>query len=159
MESIGFAIEKGDADLLSTSDSIVADLAPQISDKKLNIIKTYGSDVPHLDIGAKTARIILQNLLANAVRYTPPSGTVEIKIEKNADGVSVSVKDNGYGIPEDAKSRIFTKLFRADNAKEKEPSGTGLGLYLVKSLVDRLGGKIWFESKEGVGSTFYVDLR
>jgi signal transduction histidine kinase len=81
-----------------------------------------------------------------------------LTIEKTAEGISIAVKDNGYGIPEDVKSKIFTKLFRADNIREKEPSGTGLGLYLLKSLVDKLGGKVWFESKEGLGSIFYVTL-
>lgn len=159
MESSGFAIEKGDVDLLSISDSILAELADQILGKKLNIIKSYGTDVSRLDIGTKAARIILQNLITNAIKYTPENGTVEIKIEKAAEGVSISVKDNGCGIPEDAKSRIFTKLFRADNVKEKEPSGTGLGLYLLKSLVDKLGGKVWFESVEGAGTTFYINLK
>jgi len=159
VESNGFAIERGDVDLAQISDSVLGELAKQIQDKKLNITKQYGTDVPHLDIGTKTARIILQNLLTNAVKYTPESGAVEVKIEKTPEGVTISVKDNGYGIPEAAKNRIFTKLFRAENAIEKEPSGTGLGLYLLKSLVDKLGGKVWFESKEGAGSTFYVNLK
>ena len=73
--------------------------------------------------------------------------------------MTISVKDNGYGIPEAAKNRIFTKLFRADNVIEKDPSGTGLGLYLLKLLVDKLGGKVWFESTEGAGSTFHVNLK
>lgn len=159
IESAGFVIEKGDVDLSQISDSVLEELTKQISDKKLQVIKKYGTDVPRLDIGTKTARIILQNLLTNAVKYTPEGGTVEVKMEKNAGGVVISVKDNGYGIPEDAQSKIFTKLFRADNVLEKEPSGTGLGLYLLKLLVDKLGGKVWFESKEGTGTTFHVDLK
>ncbi|KKT67926.1 MAG: Two-component sensor histidine kinase, partial [Candidatus Collierbacteria bacterium GW2011_GWB1_44_35] len=91
--------------------------------------------------------------------YTQEKGTVEVKIEKSKEGAKISVKDNGYGIPESAKKQIFTKLYRADNVRVKEPLGTGLGLYLVKKLVDNLGGKVWFESKLGVGSTFYVSLK
>lgn len=159
IEAGGFVIEKGDVDIVQTSESVVGELASQIADKKLHVVKKYGDAVPHLSMGTKTARIILQNLLTNAIKYTPAEGAVEITIEKSAGGVTISVKDNGYGIPENAKSRIFTKLFRADNAREKEPTGTGLGLYLLKSLVDKLGGKVWFESKEGVGSTFYVTLK
>jgi len=158
MESSGFTIEKEDVDLLQVSDSVLQELASQISSKKTIITKRYGTDVPHLTIGGKAARIVFQNLLSNAIKYTPEGGAVEVSIGKTAEGVSIAVKDNGYGIPEDAKDRIFTKLFRADNIKEKEPSGTGLGLYLLKSLVDKLGGKVWFESKEGEGSTFYVNL-
>jgi len=159
MESVGFALGKGDVDLPQISDSVLEELSKQISDKKLTITKQYGTDVTHLDIGTKTARIILQNLLTNAVKYTPDNGAVEVKIEKAAEGISISVKDNGYGIPEEAKKKIFTKLFRANNVMEKEPSGTGLGLYLLKSLVDKLGGKVWFESTEGAGTTFHVNLK
>lgn len=159
MESSGFAIESGDVNLLEISDSVLAELANQLAEKKITLVKEYGKNIPHLTIGTKTARVIFQNLLSNAVKYTPEGGTVEAKIEKTADGISISVKDNGYGIPNEAKSHIFTKLFRADNIKEKEPSGTGLGLYLLKSLVDKLGGKVWFESEEGQGTTFYVNLK
>ena len=159
MESSGFIVERGDADLLQISDSVLAELSSQISTKKINIVKKYGTDIPHLNIGIKAARVIFQNLISNAVKYTPESGTVEVKIEKTSEGVSISVKDNGYGIPEAAEDKIFTKLFRADNIIEKEPSGTGLGLYLLKKLVDKLGGKVWFDSKEGLGTTFYVNLK
>jgi len=159
MESTGFAIKKEEVDLVEICDSILTELAGRILEKKTIIIKHYGIAIPHLNIGKKAATIIFQNLLTNAIKYTPEGGTVEIKIDTIVKGVLISVKDNGYGIPEAAKSRIFSKLFRADNVREKEPTGTGLGLYLLKSLVDKIGGKVWFESKEGEGSTFYVELK
>lgn len=157
IESGGFAVEKGDVSMTQISDSVLSEISNQISDKDLNIVRKYEGDI-RADIGDKTARIILQNLITNAVKYTPKKGTVEIKIEKADGSAFISVKDSGYGIPENAKSRIFTKLFRAENIRDKEPSGTGLGLYLVKSLVNKLNGKVWFESEEGVGTTFYVKL-
>jgi len=158
MESNGFAFEKGDVNLLQISDSVLAEFVSQILAKKINVIKKYGNNIPHLNIGIKTARVIFQNLISNALKYTCEGGTVEVKIEKTTEGISIYIKDNGYGIAEKDKNKIFTKLFRADNIKEKEPSGTGLGLYLLKNLVDKLGGKVWFESKEGAGTTFYVKL-
>jgi PAS domain S-box-containing protein len=159
VESSEYSIESGNVDILQIADSVLQELAGQISTKKINVIKKYGDKIPNLTIGEKTARIILQNLLTNAVKYTPENGTVELLIEKTIDGISISVKDSGYGIPENAKGKIFTKLFRADNVLKKEPSGTGLGLYLLKTLVDKLGGKVWFESKEGSGTSFYVTLK
>jgi two-component system sensor histidine kinase VicK len=72
--------------------------------------------------------------------------------------VLISVADTGYGVPEDAQQKIFTKMFRADNARTKDPNGTGLGLYIIKATVEQTGGKIWFESKENKGSTFSVSL-
>ena len=159
IEAAGFVVERGKVDLAQICDSVIGELSGQISDKKIDIIKDYGKDFPLLDIGIKTGRVIFQNLISNAVKYTQEKGTVEVKIEKSKEGAKISVKDNGYGIPENAKKQIFTKLYRADNVRVKEPLGTGLGLYLVKKLVDNLGGKVWFESKEGVGTTFYVSLK
>lgn len=157
-ESAGFFDNKEAVDLVEMSDLVLEELSENIRNKKIKIIKKYGSNNIKLNIGQKSAEIILQNLITNAIKYTPKMGTVEVAIGKTSQLVSISVKDSGYGIPEAEKARIFIKLFRAENIKKIEPSGTGLGLYLVKNLVDKLHGKIWFESKEGVGTTFYVQL-
>lgn len=66
--------------------------------------------------------------------------------------------DTGYGIPSNQQDKIFQKLFRADNARSKETEGTGLGLYIVKSVIEEFGGQVWFDSKENKGSTFYATL-
>jgi len=70
----------------------------------------------------------------------------------------ITVADTGYGIPKEQQDKVFTKMFRADNVRERDPEGTGLGLYLVKSIVEHVNGTIWFESEEGKGSTFYIAL-
>ncbi len=102
------------------------------------------------------------------MKYTDLAGAIELDIllvkkgekigEKQVDrnGILIKVGDNGWGIPENQKKRIFEKLFRADNVKEKETEGTGLGLYIVRSIVEAASGLVWFDSKEGVGSTFFV---
>lgn len=159
MATSGFAIEKGKVNLVESCNLVIDELVGQISEKKIKIIKRFDKKLPSLDIGEKTARIIFQNLLANAIKYSPENAKVEISIINVPKGIQISIRDYGFGIPDKAKDFIFTKLFRADNAKEKEPSGTGLGLYLVKSMLDKVGGKIKFESKEGVGTTFYVNFK
>lgn len=104
------------------------------------------------------AKEILSNLVVNAIKYTPEHGTVHISLRGRRYDVLFAVKDNGVGIPQFAQDQIFTKFFRAQNVVQRETTGTGLGLYLVKGLVDVLGGKVWFESIENTGSTFYFTL-
>lgn len=101
---------------------------------------------------------VLSNLVSNAIKYTPPGGKVEVTVKSRRYDVLFVVADSGMGIPKYSQEQIFTKFFRAHNVVKQETSGTGLGLYLVKGLVDALGGKIWFESAEGKGTVFSVTL-
>ncbi|HTK03836.1 MAG TPA: MASE1 domain-containing protein [Alphaproteobacteria bacterium] len=103
-------------------------------------------------------RIILENLINNAVKYSPGDKKISINVKEVKEKIHIEVKDFGIGIPKNQQDKIFTKLFRADNVKKTFPDGTGLGLYLVKAVVDKLKGEIWFESEENKGTTFFVDL-
>lgn len=80
------------------------------------------------------------------MKYTPNKGTIRLSIKKTQDNILIKISDNGCGIPREQQPRIFTKLFRADNVKKIESVGTGLGLYIVKAVIEKSGGKIWFES-------------
>jgi len=114
--------------------------------------------------------MVLQNLLSNAVKYTPEKGQVKFNISQHntgetvagilveSDSVYVEVNDTGMGIPKKQQDKIFTKLFRADNVRAADTEGTGLGLYIVKSIVDHSGGRIWFNSEENKGTTFSLLL-
>jgi signal transduction histidine kinase len=101
---------------------------------------------------------VVSNLISNAIKYTPENGTVRVSLRHNRGEFRLSVKDNGIGIPKFAQEQIFTKFFRADNVIKRETTGTGLGLYLVKNLIEMLGGNIMFESVEHEGSTFHVTV-
>ena len=131
--------------------------------------KTPQHNIPVIQADPKLVRIICQNLLTNAVKYTPTGGRIEIEISLNQKSlvynenkpesyIRLKVSDNGYGIPQSEQANIFTKLYRADNVKEKDTEGTGLGLYIAKSVLDRVGGMIWFESGENKGTSFYVAI-
>jgi len=111
-------------------------------------------------IDSDLIRQVLHNLLTNAIRYSPERECdILVKLEqKNNEEYLISVRDSGIGIPEKAKPSIFEKFFRADNAKKIETEGAGLGLYIAKMIMKVLNGKIWFESEENKGSTFYVSL-
>jgi two-component system phosphate regulon sensor histidine kinase PhoR len=104
----------------------------------------------------KLLGIIFQNLVSNAVKYTLVGGKISLNVKKEDNLLKISISDTGVGIPMKYQSKIFTKLFRADNILTIDPGGTGLGLYIVKEIVDNSGGTIWFESEEGKGTTFYV---
>ena len=120
-----------------------------------------------LDIKGKSSKIpvdkfriseVLSNLLANAVNYTDPGGQIEVTSWQENNKVITSIKDTGEGIPETAIPRLFTKFFRVSGILEQGSKGTGLGLYISKSIIDMHKGKIWVKSKLGVGSTFTFSL-
>ena len=118
----------------------------------------------HLTVNIDPRRLeqVLVNLLGNAIKYSPQGGPVEVEISSDIQGEEevalLSVRDHGMGIPAQQQARIFGRFTRAENARTTEIAGTGLGLYLSRELVERNGGRIWFESTEGVGSTFFVTL-
>lgn len=132
---------------------------PAIEDKKMKTSCEVSSEITGVEMDIKMIKMLLQNLITNAIKYTPEGGKIDIKVVPQAKKDYVlSIADNGYGIPEASKEKIFTKLYRADNVMAKEITGTGLGLYMVKSIVEKLQGKIWFESEVDKGTTFFVSF-
>lgn len=103
-------------------------------------------------------REIVNNLLGNAIKYTPEGGEIKISVRGDSDQVVISVADNGIGIPSDDLGHIFQKFYRVDNSQTRQIGGTGLGLYLVKRRAEAMGGRVWAESDFGHGSIFYVSL-
>ncbi len=153
-----FIIEPEIIDIRDISDKVIEALSQRIKEKELKFIKKYDKDIPKINLDRKLVSVILENILTNAVKYTPKKGEVELKILKEKKNVKIVVIDSGIGIPKKQQDRIFEKLFRADNVKATDTDGTGLGLYIVKSILDQTGGKIWFKSKENKGSTFFVTI-
>jgi len=143
-------------DLALLIDKTINDFV-EVARKKNIKINFERQDIGPIKTQSKKVEFILSNLIDNALRYSD-KGNITIKIIKAATGVEISVKDEGIGIPASDQTKIFEKFFRSGNAKKKEQMGTGLGLHIVKELVESLSGKIWFESKENTGSTFYFTL-
>ncbi len=146
--------------LLDLLDNVLFELLPQANARALSIVfDERPKDLPKVYADPERIRAVFQNLLENSVKYSKPSGSIKIGMrvdEKNA--VLVRIKDDGIGIPKDQQKDIFNRFFRASNAVKAETDGSGLGLYIVKNIVERHDGKIWFESAEGDGVTFYFTL-
>lgn len=101
-------------------------------------------------------KIIINNFLTNAIKYTPEGGEITIDTELSETEIRISISDTGLGIPKDQQDKIFTKMFRAENVKHTDASGSGLGLYIVKSIIEKSGGNVMFKSEEGRGTQFIV---
>ena len=153
-----FTVDPEPVNFEEVSKSVLKELEMKIQSKKLRVETSFEKGIPLLSVDPKITRMIFQNLLTNAVKYTPAEGSISLNIKKDGSTILISVADTGCGIPKAAQSKIFTKLFRADNARTQDPEGTGLGLYIIKATIEQTGGKIWFESKENKGSVFYVSI-
>jgi signal transduction histidine kinase len=121
----------------------------------LNVPKTL---LPDIYADKEKIELVVQNLLENAVKYTPKGGSIVINLRKEGDCALFEIKDDGVGIPKSQQDRIFGKFFRGENVVKMETEGTGLGLYTSKNIIEAHKGKIWFESDEGRGTTFYFSL-
>jgi PAS domain S-box-containing protein len=153
-----FAVEPEPMDVIETANSVINELKPSILKKKLKIDFKHRKDIPIVKADPKLLRIVLQNLMSNAVKYTPDKGSISLEISKNSKDLLITITDTGYGIPQTDQPRIFEKLFRAQNVREKDTEGTGLGLYIIKSIIEQANGKVSFKSQENKGTTFYINI-
>ena len=133
----------------------------EIANKKIKFnFKKPKTKLPKTVVDIEKIKLVIQNLLDNAVKYTLPGGKVTALLEhdKNKKEIIFSVEDTGVGIPLDQQPRLFTKFFRGVNVERMDTEGSGLGIFISKNIVEAHGGKIWFESEEGKGTTFYFSL-
>lgn len=144
-------------DLNEIVEDVANDFTGEAKERKVTISYTSGAPVI-IKCDSEKIRTAIQGLIENAIKYNKENGSIFIKTENKENEVVISVKDTGIGITEKEKESIFDKFFRAVNAKKKENVGSGLGLFAVKRIVEKHNGKIWFESKEGEGSTFFISL-
>ncbi|HLM83956.1 MAG TPA: MASE3 domain-containing protein [Candidatus Bathyarchaeia archaeon] len=156
VEMGNFQIRSDFLDAVSAVREIVRGLVPLAAEKQLEIEKKIDRDIAPIKFDANSFGIIFENILSNAIRYTPSGGKISIELADEKEGVLLVVSDTGCGIPEDQKRKIFGKSFRAENAKEVSSEGAGLGLYMTKIAAERGGAKIWFDSRERKGTTFFV---
>ncbi len=145
-------------DLAPLAREVVSELEHLIKPKNVKIIEKYDSALPAVFADPRKVKIVMENIISNAVKYSPNGAKVEISLYPEKKKVMFVVQDWGAGIPRFQHSQVFEKFFRSDNKSKYRTEGVGLGLYLVKAILRHFGGEVWFESKADKGSTFFVSL-
>jgi PAS domain S-box-containing protein len=141
------------------ADEVTKELAVIAGDKRIILsLAVRGQGSLNVRTDSLIVKEVLINLITNGIKYTPVGGKVALLVRPRRNDIILEVRDTGWGIPKYDQEQIFSKFFRAPNIARRETTGTGLGLYLVKGLVEALGGNIWFTSSEEKGTTFYVSL-
>lgn len=160
LESGRLKIDPKETDIIKLAKKAVDEMRPIARAKNVSItMKKPSSKIKKMNVDDALLFQVIHNLLTNAVRYTEPTGKIQVIVEKNnQSGISISVVDNGIGIPDQVKNKLFNKFFRAENAMKTATDGNGLGLYLVKMVMDLSGGGITYTSEEGVGSSFTIHI-
>ncbi len=161
-------IDRGEKfDILKTREEINSIIKSSIIElRKLsemnNIEVTFATsdEEINIDIDAKKIEEAVKNLISNAIKYSPKNSKVNVNVRKEIGNkkVVIEIIDYGIGIPENEKEHIFEKFYRASNAKSNDISGTGLGLYIAKAVAEGHGGDLRFESKEGEGTKFIMEI-
>lgn len=153
-----FEINYGNHNIISVVENISLSVAEFAENKGISLIfdteveeKIMACDVDNIE------RIML-NLLSNSIKYTKPGGSIYVNIYDNEEAITISVRDTGIGIPQDKVKIIFQRFMQVDSSLKRENEGSGIGLALVKSLVEKQGGEIWLESKQELGTEFFIKL-
>jgi signal transduction histidine kinase len=151
-----FELRKEDMNLSNIVDNEVKALKEMAADYNRELVYVRSKEDIMITGDASRLRQVVTNLIDNAIFYS--SKKIEVNLQKYGNRVVFTVKDDGIGVPEAEQSKIFTKMYRASNAGVTRPDGTGIGLYVVKKIVEGSGGKIIFKSVEGKGSFFGFEL-
>jgi PAS domain S-box-containing protein len=140
------------------TDAVLDDLATLVHEKHHTVTVDSAPELPDVTSDPQLLRQVLMNLISNAIKYTPSGGAIAIRMGQDGRNLRWSIRDSGIGIPQASTARLFEKFYRADNVHTVDTEGTGLGLYLVRLIVERFGGTVACESEEGRGTTFTVTL-
>ncbi|MDD2224679.1 MAG: PAS domain S-box protein [Candidatus Shapirobacteria bacterium] len=158
IESGRIIIESNPTDLKELISTVIYEFESKIKEKKQKIIVNINPNLKKINCDPKLIFEVYKNLISNAIKYSPKEGEIQIFVSSDKDNVISQITDNGYGIPKKDQTKVFTKFYRGENILKIETEGTGLGLYLIKSIIESSGGKIWFKSEENKGTTFWFSL-
>ena len=151
------SLEQAKVDLAGLAADCVEAAAPAAAEKSINLVLSARAVPAFVGDRGRLAQV-LDNLVSNALKFTPEGGTVEVATKVYSDHISVEVSDTGIGIDEADKARLFERFFRSAVAEEQAIPGTGLGLAIVKTIVESHKGQVRIKNAEGHGTTFSIDL-
>jgi len=160
IESGNFAVSPRKINVFELANMTSREHLYQMENKNISFSKNYAPGAEFAVVDPVVLRVTLQNFLSNAAKYTQAGGKIDLFIAPEADKLVLKVSDTGPGILPEERDKIFTKFFRSKYIKGVFPEGNGIGLYLVKMMADRAGGKVWFTSpgESGLGTTFYAEF-
>jgi PAS domain S-box-containing protein len=145
-------------DLGALTREVLAETAVLVQEKRHRVSLSGDAPGPAAMADEQLLRQVVVNLVSNAIKYTPEGGTIDVRLERDPDALRWSIRDSGIGIPLASQPKLFEKFYRAENVVTLETEGTGLGLYLVRLIMEQLGGRVWCESEEGAGAIFLFTL-
>jgi signal transduction histidine kinase len=149
-----FVIEPSPVNLAKTIADEVDQLKETAKNRSLELIYDRPDDFPTLMIDETKIRQVIMNFIDNAIYYTPAGGKIHVELKESSSTIEFRVEDTGIGVPKREQPHLFTKFYRAGNARQARPDGTGLGLFMAKKVIVAQGGAVIFESQEDKGSTF-----
>lgn len=153
-----FIMEWAPADLGKIVAQEVSQLVPSAASRKLKLVYVPPASFPDMIVDENKLRQVMMNFIDNAIYYSKPNTTIDVSLVKLASEVVFKVVDHGIGVPVSERPKLFTKFYRASNAKKQRPDGTGIGLFMAKKVIVAHGGSVIFETEEGKGSTFGFSL-
>lgn len=154
MKTGRFVIDPKEMDLVTTVQEELTQLKDMAGAKDITIVYAPPHEIPHVMLDDNKIRQVMMNMVDNAIYYTPNGGSITIQLYHTAEEIIFKVIDTGIGVPKSEQHKLFTKFFRAGNARKARPDGTGLGLFMAQKIIVEQGGAVIFESVEGKGSTF-----
>jgi signal transduction histidine kinase len=158
IEQGSFPVNKKESSIVNLLKETVSRSSVSAEASKIGVNVSIEENLPVFFFDPSLLKLVMENLFDNSIRYTQHGGRVKIRMEKKGNNIYFEIKDSGVGIPKEEQKFIFQKFFRAENPLKEKTKGSGLGLYIAKKIIERLNGKIWFDSVCGVGTTFYFTL-
>ncbi|HJO89572.1 MAG: ATP-binding protein [Candidatus Pacebacteria bacterium] len=159
MEEGSFGYKLGPVNIQTIVESAVKDRKDDAKEKKISMVfHKPDTSVPNITADKDRIKVVVDNFIDNAIKYTLAGGEINIQLEKDDKDIKFSVKDNGIGISKKVQSDIFSKFTRDKRAKEMYTEGSGLGLFIAKNIIEEHRGKIGFTSADTGGSTFFFTL-